>query len=52
MSAMAMGRVRPVRSIAMKMMAGRGRPGLPYHEGHGDSKSETNEECRHEDDGR
>jgi hypothetical protein len=46
MSAMAMARVRPVRSAAMRMMAGRGRPGIPYYE-----RVRTGEERRHEDDG-
>ncbi len=52
MSAMAMARVRPVRSAAMRMMAGKGRPGIPYYEGHGDGEGETGEKRRHEDDGR
>ncbi len=51
MSAMAMARVRPVRSAAMRMMAGRGRSGIPYNERHGDGEGETGEERRHEDDG-
>jgi hypothetical protein len=51
MSAMAMARVRPVRSAAMRMMAGRGRSEIPYHERHGDGEGETGEERRHEDDG-
>ncbi len=36
----------------MRMMAGRGRPGIPYNERHGDGEGETGEERRHEDDGR
>jgi hypothetical protein len=48
---MAMARVSPVRSAAMRMMAGRGTPGIPYYEGHGDGKGEPVEERRHEDDG-
>ncbi len=51
MSAMAMARVRPVRSAAMRMMAGRGRPGIPYNECHGDGEGEPGEEHCHEDDG-
>jgi hypothetical protein len=43
--------VRPVRSAAMRMMAGWGTPGIPYYECHGDSKGETGEDHRHEDDG-
>ncbi len=35
----------------MRMMAGRGRSGIPYYERHGDGKGETGEERRHEDDG-
>ncbi len=31
MIAMAIARVRPVRSSTMRMMAGRGRPGIPYN---------------------
>ncbi len=46
-----MARVSPVRSAAMRMMAGRGTPGIPYYEGHGDGKGEPVEERRHEDDG-
>jgi hypothetical protein len=51
MSAMAMARVRPVRSAAMRMMAGRGRSGIPYCKRHGDGEGETGEERGHEDDG-
>jgi hypothetical protein len=51
MSAMAIARVRPVRRAAMRMMAGRGRSGIPYYECHGDSEGETGKERRHEDDG-
>ncbi len=51
MSAMAIARVRPVKSAAKRMMVGRGRPGIPYYECHGDSEGETGEERRHEDDG-
>ncbi len=43
--------IRPVRCAAMRMMAGRGRPGIPYYECHGDGEGETGEERRHEDDG-
>ncbi len=52
MRAMAIARVRPMRSAAMRMMAGRGRPGIPYYEGHDNSEGETGEERHHEDDGR
>ena len=41
MSAMAIARVRPVRRAAMRMMAGRGRSGIPYYECHGNGKGET-----------
>jgi hypothetical protein len=51
MSAMAIARVRPVRSSTMRMMAGRGRPGIPYYDCHGDSEGETSEELHHENDG-
>ncbi len=51
MSAMAMARAIPVRSVAMRMMAGRGRSGISYYERHGDGEGETGEERRHEDDG-
>ncbi len=51
MSAMAMGRVSLVRSADMRMMARRGRPGIPYYVGHGDGEGETGEERCHEDDG-
>ncbi len=44
MSAMVIARVRPVWSAAMRMMAGRGRPGIPYYECHGDGEGETGEE--------
>jgi hypothetical protein len=52
MRAMTIARVRPVRSATMRMMAGRGRPEIPYYEGHGDNEGETGEERRLEDDGR
>jgi hypothetical protein len=51
MSAMAMARVGPVMSTAMRMMAGRGRLGIPHYECHGDSEGETGEELHHENDG-
>ncbi len=51
MSAMAMARVSPLRSAAMRMMAGRGRSGIPNYECHGDGEGETGEERCHEDDG-
>ncbi len=51
MSAMAIARVRPVRSSTMRMVAGRGTPGIPYHECHGNSEGETGEELHHENDG-
>jgi hypothetical protein len=51
MSAMAIARAGPVMSAAMRMMAGRGRPGIPYYKCHGDSEGETGKERRHEDDG-
>jgi hypothetical protein len=35
----------------MRMMARRGRPGIPYYEGHADGEGETGEERCHEDDG-
>jgi hypothetical protein len=35
----------------MRIMAGRGRSGIPYNERHGDGEGETGEERRHEDDG-
>ncbi len=43
--------IRPVRSVAVRMMGGRGRPGIPYYECHGDGEGETGEERCHEDDG-
>jgi hypothetical protein len=49
--ALTIARVRPVRIATMRMMAGRGRPGIPYYECHGDSEGETGEERRQEDDG-
>jgi hypothetical protein len=52
MRAMAITRVRLVRSAALRMMAGRGRPEIPYYECHDDGKGETGEERCHEDDGR
>ncbi len=51
MSAMAIARVRPVRRAAMRMMAGRGRSGIPYYECHDDSEGGSSDERRHEDDG-
>ncbi len=39
MSAMAIARVRLGRSAAMRIMAGRGRPGIPYYECHGDREA-------------
>ena len=46
-----MAMIIPVRSVAVRMMAGRGRPEIPYYERHGDGEGETGEERRHEDDG-
>jgi hypothetical protein len=51
MSAMTIARVGAVMSAAMRMMAERGRPGIPYYECHGDSEGETGKERRHEDNG-
>jgi hypothetical protein len=48
---MAIARVILVRSVAMRMMAGRGRSGIPNFECHSDGEGETGEERCHEDDG-